>query len=192
MSIYALEDLLLRYIGLISTSSSNACCLSTYMSALDSAAMEYSFVYWRVSLRDNVQRGRIERSHPKNIIQSDRNGGGSTTIWGEINHDGKTSRVTMNGTPHSQTFNRGFWKCAVSEPGSSYYILIRKRSAAHRKRNPNTFYGRISMHWVEYSPTSALDGLRLSLNMISQLSSSCWQNVNSAILCRGVISAVLI
>jgi hypothetical protein len=43
-----------------------------------------------------IWRGRIERFHPENVIQSDRYGGGSVMIGGKIGHYGITNLLTVN------------------------------------------------------------------------------------------------
>jgi hypothetical protein len=54
-----------------------------------------------------VWSGRIERFYPGYIIQRDRYCRGSVMIWCGISHNGKTKRVTVNGTPNSQSYCEG-------------------------------------------------------------------------------------
>jgi hypothetical protein len=72
---------LLWYIWLKTTSSSNACCLGNQLSALVSLQMSFVFIGIFADGCARFLRGRIERFHPENIIQSDRYGG-SVMIWG--------------------------------------------------------------------------------------------------------------
>jgi hypothetical protein len=51
-----------------------------------------------------VWRGRIERFHPKNVIQHNCYDGGSVMIWGKIGYYDKTGLVKVNATPNSQPY----------------------------------------------------------------------------------------
>jgi hypothetical protein len=54
-----------------------------------------------------VWRGRIERFHPKNIIQRNCYDGGSVMIWDQIGYYDKTGLVEVKATPNSQPYREG-------------------------------------------------------------------------------------